>query len=108
LPLCFQIAFFLILPPSFDIEFIISVVHFVTSSEWKFTDRWTRFRINYPTKNWKEVGLYLKQEHITNVLLLLIKEMCMVRGFVKLDYYLHVPCAHANFLGMRSFMGRVW
>jgi len=33
LPLCFQIAFFLILPPSFDIEFIISVVHFVTSSE---------------------------------------------------------------------------
>jgi hypothetical protein len=33
LPLCFQIEFFLILPPSFDIEFIISVVHFVTSSE---------------------------------------------------------------------------
>jgi hypothetical protein len=56
LPLCFQIAFFLILPPSFDIEFIISVVHFVTSSEWKFTDRWTRFRINYPTKTEKKLA----------------------------------------------------
>ncbi|KAJ6924156.1 hypothetical protein NC652_017452 [Populus alba x Populus x berolinensis] len=27
--------------------------------------------------------MYLKQEHIMNVLLLLLKEMCMVRGFVK-------------------------